>query len=122
SSAAGTAKAAVDKLRAEGKKVGVLRPRLFRPFPHKEIAEALQDVKAVCVLDRADSMNDFGGPLFSETRSALYDLEKTPKVFGRIFGLGGRDFKVPDAEDVFTELFKVLKTGKIEKLNGYITI
>lgn len=122
SSAAGTTKAAVDELRKEGKKVGILRPRLYRPFPHKEIAEALHDVKAVCVLDRADSMSGFGGPLFSDVRSALYDLPKPPKVMGRIFGLGGRDYRVQDANGVFEELFKVVKTGKIDKLTGYITL
>ncbi len=122
SSAAGTTKVAIDKLRAEGKKVGLLRPRLYRPWPHAEIAEALKNVKVVCVLDRADSMNDFGGPLFSDVRSALFDLDVAPKVFGRIFGLGGRDYKVVDAEGVIEELYKVLETGKIEQLNRYITI
>jgi len=122
SSAAGTTKVAIDKLRDEGKKVGLLRPRLYRPWPHAEIAEALKGVKVVCVLDRADSMNGFGGPLFSDVRSALYDLEDGPKVFGRIFGLGGRDYKVVDAEGVVEELYKVVETGKIEQLNSYITI
>ncbi len=122
SSAAGTTKVAIDKMRDEGKKVGLLRPRLYRPWPHAEIAEALKGVKVVCVLDRADSMNDFGGPLFSDVRSALYDLEDGPRVFGRIFGLGGRDYKVVDAEGVVEELYKVVETGKIEQLNSYITI
>ncbi len=121
-SAAGTTKAAVDKLRAEGKKVGVLKPRLYRPFPYAELAEALKDVKAVCVLDRADSMNGFGGPLFSDIRSALYDLEKRPQIMGRIYGLGGRDYTLEDALDVYGELYKVLETGKVESLNGYITL
>lgn len=119
-SAAGTTKAAVDELRAKGKKVGVLRPRLFRPFPHREIKDALKNVKAICVLDRADAMNGFGGPLFSEVRSALYGVEPAPKVMGRIFGLGGRDYTVKDATAVFLELYKVLETGSIEKLTGYL--
>lgn len=122
SSAAGTTKVAIDKLRAEGKKVGLLRPRLYRPWPHAEIADALKHVKAICVLDRADSMSDFGGPLFSDVRSALYDTDNAPKVMGRIFGLGGRDYKVADAEGVVDELFKVVESGKIEQLNSYITI
>ncbi|MBI3398737.1 MAG: pyruvate ferredoxin oxidoreductase [Deltaproteobacteria bacterium] len=122
SSAAGTTKVAVDELRKAGKKVGILRPRLFRPFPFKEIADALKNVKAVAVLDRADSMNGFGGPLFNEVRSALYELEKRPKVVGRIFGLGGRDYKVKDAAGVFEELLKVAETGKVEALTKYITM
>ncbi len=122
SSAAGTTKVAVDRLRDQGKKVGLLRPRLYRPFPHEEIASALMGVKAVCVLDRADSMSGFGGPLFTDVRSALYGRDSAPKVIGRIFGLGGRDYKVEDAEAVFDELYNVLETGEAGKLTGYITI
>ncbi len=122
SSAAGTTKVAVDELRKAGKKVGILRPRLFRPFPFKEIADALKNVKAVAVLDRADSMNGFGGPLFNEVRSALYELEKRPKVMSRVFGLGGRDYKVKDAAGVFEELLKIAETGKVETLTKYITM
>lgn len=122
SSAAGTTKVAVDELRKAGKKVGILRPRLFRPFPFKEIADALKNVKAVAVLDRADSMNGFGGPLFNEVRSALYELEKRPKIVSRIFGLGGRDYMVKDAIVVFEELLKIAETGKVETLTKYITL
>ena len=122
SSAAGTAKVAVDELRKAGKKVGILKPRLFRPFPFREIADALKNVKAIAVLDRADSMSGFGGPLFNEVRSALYELEKRPKVVSRIFGLGGRDYKVKDAIEVFDDLLKIAETGKTETLIKYITV
>ena len=121
SSAAGTTKAAVDELRKKGKKVGVLRPRLFRPFPYEEVAAALKGVNTVCVLDRADSMSSMGGPLFGDIRSSLYELDKGPKVVGRIFGLGGRDFKVEDAVSVFDELFEVAG-GKDAPLTDYITL
>jgi pyruvate ferredoxin oxidoreductase alpha subunit len=122
SSAAGTTKAAVDELRKKGKKAGLLRPRLFRPFPYAEIAEALKGTKAVCVLDRADSMSGFGGPLFTEVRSALYELENRPKTIGRIFGLGGRDYKVEDALGVFDELFEISGGSKVDSLVKYITL
>lgn len=121
-SAAGTTKVAVDALRKQGMKVGLLRPRLFRPFPFKEIAGALKHVKVVGILDRADSMSGFGGPLFNEVRSALYDLEPRPKAIGRIYGLGGRDYKVKDAVAVFGELDKIRETGKIDDLTKYITL
>lgn len=121
-SAAGTTKVAVDELRKAGKKVGVLRPRLFRPFPHAEFADALKGAKAVAVLDRVDSFNDFGGPLFNELRSALYDLDARPKVISRIYGLGGRDYKVKDALEVFGELEVVAATGRVEPLTRYITL
>ena len=122
SSAAGTTKVTVDELRKAGKKVGILRPRLFRPFPFREIADALKNVKVVAVLDRVDSMNGFGCPLFNEVRSALYELEKRPKVISRVFGLGGRDYTVKDAVQVFNELVKVAETGKVEMLTKYITL
>ncbi|HBG45778.1 MAG TPA: pyruvate ferredoxin oxidoreductase [Deltaproteobacteria bacterium] len=121
-SAAGTTKVAVDELRKKGKKVGALRPRVFRPFPWKEIAEALAGKKAVAVLDRADSMNAFGGPVWNEVRSALYDAEARPKMMNRIYGLGGRDYKVKDAIAVFEELLKTAETGKVETLVKYITL
>ncbi|MBZ0221380.1 MAG: pyruvate ferredoxin oxidoreductase [Candidatus Methylomirabilis sp.] len=121
-SAAGTTKVAVDALRKDGKKVGLLRPRLFRPFPWQEIAEALKGCKAVMVLDRADSMNAFGGPVFSEVRSALYDLDSRPRVMNRIYGLGGRDYKVKDAVEVFDEALKAAETGRVETLVKYITL
>lgn len=122
SSAAGTTKVAVDELRNEGLKVGVLKPRMFRPFPHAEIASALRGKKAVAILDRADSMNDFGGPLFNEVRSALYDLEDRPKVVSRVFGLGGRDYKVAHAKEVFAELGDLASGGKVKDLTKYITL
>ncbi len=122
SSAAGTTKVAVDELRKQGKKVGLLRPRLFRPFPFKELAAALKHLKAIAVLDRADSMSGFGGPLFNEMRSALYDLAERPKVIGRIFGLGGRDYKVKDAISVFDELCNMAAGRGADALVKYITL
>ncbi|MEK6530863.1 MAG: pyruvate ferredoxin oxidoreductase [Deltaproteobacteria bacterium] len=122
SSAAGTTKVAVDELRKQGKKVGLLRPRLFRPFPFKELADALKHLKAIAVLDRADSMSGFGGPLFNEMRSALYDVAERPKVIGRIFGLGGRDYKVKDAVAVFDELGGIAAGKGADELIKYITL
>ena len=120
SSAAGTTKVAVDELRSRGKKVGLLKPRLYRPFPHEEIMEALKHCKAICVLDRADSMNGFGGPLFTDIRASLYDAPERPVVINRIFGLGGRDYTAEDAIGVYEELFKVVETGKVERLSAYL--
>ncbi|MCK4847107.1 MAG: pyruvate ferredoxin oxidoreductase [Deltaproteobacteria bacterium] len=119
-SAAGTTRVAIDELRAKGLKVGLLKPRLFRPFPHAEMVEALKGVKAVCVLDRADSFSGFGGPLFNEVRSALYDMEDRPKIMGRIYGLGGKDYTTENAVAIYEALFDVVKTGKIDTLNDYM--
>lgn len=121
-SATGTTRVAVDELRKEGHKVGVVRIRLFRPLPHAEIAAALSGLKAVACLDRVDSFNDFGGPLFNEVRSSIYDLDDRPTVISRIYGLGGRDYKVSDARSVFEELLKVVETGTVEERTKYITM
>jgi len=122
SSAAGTGKDAVDELRAEGKKIGLLKPRVFRPFPYRQIAEALKKMKAVAVLDRSSSPGAFGAPLFTEVRSALYDYEKRPKLVNYVYGLGGRDIKVEHFKDVARKLEKIAATGKVDEMLGYLNL
>ncbi len=122
SSAAGTCKDAVDELRSAGINIGLLKPRIFRPFPHHEIAEALRGKKAVAVLDRSASPGAFGAPLFTEVRSALYDLEERPKIVNYVFGLGGRDIQVEHFKDVAKKLVKIAETGKVEEICGYINL
>lgn len=102
-SAAGTAKVAVDAMRAQGKKVGLLKPILFRPFPYAEVREALKNIPVVGVLDRS---MDFGAyaPVYSEIRNVLYELDKKPAMQSYIFGLGGRDIMSAELEAVFDEL------------------
>lgn len=115
SSTAGTAKAVVDKMRKSGKKVGLIKPILFRPFPYNELAKALSKQKAVAVLDRSAS---FGAnpPLYSEILNTLYPLKKKPKLQSYIFGLGGRDILESDIEQVFNEMLK----GKTTEQRKYI--
>jgi pyruvate ferredoxin oxidoreductase alpha subunit len=103
-SAAGTAKDAVDQLRNEGEKAGLLKLRVFRPFPYREIRENLSDCISVAVLDRAFSPGSLGGPLFNETRTALYDADKKPLVFPYFYGLGGRDIGVTHFQEIFREI------------------
>jgi len=122
SSAAGTGKDAVDELRAEGKKIGLLKPRVFRPFPHRQIAEALKSMKAVAVLDRSSAPGAFGAPLFTEVRSALYDYEKRPKLVNYVYGLGGRDIKIEHFKEVARKLEKIAATGKVEEMLGYLNL
>lgn len=119
-SSAGTARETVDKLRAEGRKVGMLKIRVFRPFPFDEVAEALSGVKAVAVMDKAESFSAAGGPLFAETRSALYDLESRPKCINYVYGLGGRDFRVEDCEYIFDQLDQIIETGKTGEVYRHI--
>jgi pyruvate ferredoxin oxidoreductase alpha subunit len=103
SSAAGTAKDAVDELRAEGKKVGLIKPKLFRPFPYKEMRKALEKFKAIGVLDRSMAFGAYA-PLYSEIRNALFESENRPKLQSYIFGLGGKDIFKSDIKKVFDEL------------------
>jgi pyruvate ferredoxin oxidoreductase alpha subunit len=103
-STAGNARHVARQLRAQGQKVGVLKIRCFRPFPTEEIKAALKGVKAVAVLDRADSFGADGGPLFLEVRSALYDAVERPAVVNYIYGLGGADVKLDLMERVYSDL------------------
>ena len=102
-SSAGTGKEAVDRLRSEGKKVGLIKLRVFRPFPREQLAEAMCKVKAVAIMDKAEGFSNSGGPLFNEARSALYDLPDKPLRINYIYGLGGRDITVEDFLTIFSE-------------------
>jgi pyruvate ferredoxin oxidoreductase alpha subunit len=103
-STAGNARHVARGLRAEGKKVGVVKVRCFRPFPYAELAAALKGVKAVAVMDRSESFGAEGGPLFLEVRSALYDLDTRVPVVDYIYGLGGADVKIELIDRVFSDL------------------
>lgn len=104
-SSAGTAKVVVDKLRQEGKKVGLLRPIMFRPFPYAEVRQALGKIGRIAVLDRAESFGA-NAPLFSEIQNALFNSAHMPRIQSYIYGLGGRDILEEDIEKVFSNLLK----------------
>ena len=111
-SSAGTAKAAIDTMREKGIKAGLVKIRVFRPFPGEELAKALAKTKAVAVMDKSEGFSANGGPVFAETRSALYDLKERPHLINLVYGLGGRDFKTDDVEKVFARLADIVATGK----------
>ncbi len=119
-SAAGTAKQAVDDLRAQGKKVGVLKLRVFRPFPAKEIAEALKNCKAVAIMDRCESYNGNGGPLGSEVTAGLFRNKVMISAVNYIYGLAGRDFTVEDVYHIFAELEDAEVNGKEVEQYQYV--
>jgi len=122
SSTAGTAKEVVDEMRAKGKRVGLLKPRVFRPFPYQEIAKALSHLKAVAILDRSDSFGAFGGPLFTEIRSAMMEFGKIPENIDIIYGLGGRDINEQDIEGVYNQLDAIAKSGKVKERIQYLGV
>ncbi len=120
-SAAGTTKDVVDTFREKGIKAGLLKPRLFRPFPYEEVGEALKNLKAVCILDRADSFGAFA-PLYAEIAASLYPYQTKPILINKIYGLGGRDYMPEHAQIVLNELVEVAKTGKVKNYKDYIGV
>lgn len=121
-STAGTAKVVVDELREKNVKAGLLKIRMFRPFPAKEIMNALKNAKAVAVMDKAESFSTAGGPVFSEIRSALYDIGNTVKMISYIYGLGGKDVRTDDIEKVYNHLSKIVSSGQVDKVYNYLGI
>ena len=121
-SAAGTAKDAVDELREQGIKAGLIKIRLFIPFPAEEIAESLKNIKAVALMDRTESYNDNCGPIGSEVTTALYRAGSNALAVNYVYGLGGRDVKVSDMVEVYKELVKTAEAGKVENPYRYMGV
>ncbi|WP_316568311.1 thiamine pyrophosphate-dependent enzyme [Neobacillus sp. YIM B06451] len=122
-SAAESAKDVVDKLRSRGIKAGVISPNIIRPFPAKEIREALKNVKALLVGERADSYGAHGPNLTHEVKSALQDdRDNATIVLSRVFGLGGKDFYADDAEAFFELAIGAAEKGYAEKPFDYYGI
>jgi pyruvate ferredoxin oxidoreductase alpha subunit len=106
-----TAMSAVDRLREAGKAVGLVRFRLWRPFPLAEFREAVANAKIIAVIDRHLSLGAHSGPVCLEVRAALYDLPNRPQVFGFILGLGGRDVTVNDFADIVERAERYASSG-----------
>ncbi len=121
-SAAGTAKDAVDALRDRGIKAGILKIRLFRPFPAAEIAEALKNVRYLAVMDRSEDFNTCCGPLGAEVKTALYNKNLHPAALNYCYGLGGRDVTVESLTSVFTDLLHVEETGDLGEPYRYLSV
>ena len=119
-STAGTTKTVVDRLREQGIKAGLLKIRMYRPFPAEEIAEVLSHLKAVAVLDKADSLNAAGGALFEDVTSAMYVNKKQVPMVNYVYGIGGRDTTEKQLESVYTDLSEIAKTGEIGEPYRYL--
>ena len=111
-SAFGTMKAAVDELRKKGVKVGLVMPRVFRPWPAEQIAKALDGKKAVIVMDKHLSVGAYG-PMYPEVTAALMNCKSIPKAVNYVYGLGGKDVSVKAFEQVFTDVID----GKAKNVN-----
>ena len=119
-STAGTTKTVVDELREKGIKAGMVKVRVFRPFPAEEIAEALGNLKAVAIMDKADSLNAMGGALYEDVISSMYTAQKQVPAVSYVYGIGGRDTTSNNIHEVFDYLAQVAKTGEIDNPYRYV--
>jgi len=110
-----TAMSAIDKMRSNGNDVGLIRLRLWRPFPFDEVRRAVRDAEVLIVLDRALSFGGPGGPVCSEIKSALYQADRKPKIVSFVGGLGGRDISVAGFEEIVNRGMEISKTGSTQE-------
>jgi pyruvate ferredoxin oxidoreductase alpha subunit len=115
-STCGTAKVVVDELRAKGVKAGLLKIRVFRPFPAEEIARVLSRAKGVAVLDRSDTWSSQGGQVYTEIRSAMYEVNPKPPMLNFIYGLGGREIDLEQVRFAFKALTTIEKQPEVQYL------
>ena len=114
-----TASLAIDKMRKEGKSVGLLKLRLWRPFPFKEIRQAVKNAEVLIILDRALSFGGPAGPVCSEIKAALYNEDKKPKVISFVGGLGGRDISPDGFEQIINRGIEISQTGSKQEFEMY---
>jgi pyruvate ferredoxin oxidoreductase alpha subunit len=121
-SAMGTVREVVDELRAEGIKAGMIKMRLFRPFPVEDLKNAIGNVPVLGVMEKAYSIGGPGAPLYEEVKTALYDLPKRPFVADYINGLGGKDTSPAMIRDVFKSLQKIKERGAVLEPVSYVGV
>ena len=119
-STAGTTKVVVDALREQGIKAGLLKLRVYRPFPAEEISKAVKNIKALAVLDKAEPLSSCGGPLFTDVTSGLFANDVHVPTVGYVYGIGGRDTTTIDITSVYQDLQEIVKTGKIDNPYRYL--
>jgi pyruvate ferredoxin oxidoreductase alpha subunit len=107
-----TARIIVDQLRKEGKPVGLIRIRSFKPFPIKELREITKNLKTLGVLERCAAFGS-GGPVFVEVRSAVYGMRNMPTIIGFIAGLGGRDINFDTIKYCYDVLLQTANSGVV---------
>lgn len=120
-SMSGTARAAVDQLRNEGKKVGLAKLTVLRPFPGEELLKLLGHAKVLAVVDRNISFG-YGGRVFSEVAGKFINEVKKPLISNYIVGLGGRDITIKDFRDIVSDAETILNTGKVETQTKWINV
>ena len=121
-STAGTVRQMVDVYREKGVKAGMVKLRMFRPFPQNELKDVLSGVKACAVLDRSIAFGADGGPVHIEIRSAFYGANNPPQLVNYIYGLGGKPIDLEHVDTVFTDLMEIVKTGKVKSRIGFLNL
>ncbi len=121
-STAGTAKDVIDEMRNDGRKVGLLKPRVFRPLAKEALLKALDGCKSLAVMDRSDTFSTAGGPIYHAVRNVLYDMDNRPAVGNYIYGLGGRDTKPEDIKEVLDEAYEAVQTGQFSREIRYLGV
>jgi 2-oxoisovalerate ferredoxin oxidoreductase alpha subunit len=105
-----TARDVIDKLRSEGHKIGLVKMRVFRPFPYEEIQEIAKNVDVIGVMDRAFTFG-YGGAMFNEVKAAIYNTDARPKIKNYLIGIGGRDVTAKMLEDTFRNALRIKDHG-----------
>ena len=121
-STAGTTKYVVDNLREKGIKAGLIKVRMYRPFPAEELAAALSKAKVVAVLDKSDSLNGAGGALFEDVVAGMFTNNVHVPTVNYVYGIGGRDTTAEYIESVYTDLSKIDTSNKIQNPYRYLGV
>jgi len=116
------ARRAIDKLRKDSKKIGLIKVRSFRPFPTEEIIKIAESVDSIGVVDRAVSrgVGGGGGPLFVDVKAAIYNINDRPVILNFITGLFGKDLRIEDFENIANKTLKAAKDGKAEVIVDFM--
>ncbi|MCX6640968.1 MAG: pyruvate ferredoxin oxidoreductase [bacterium] len=121
-STAGSVRMVVDDLRSRGVAAGMIKLRVFRPFPHEELAKALKGLKACAVMDRSIAYGGDGGPVHIEVRSALYGIHPAPMMCNYIYGLGGKPIEPEHILSVFDDLKEAVVKKSFKRRVGYLNL
>jgi pyruvate ferredoxin oxidoreductase alpha subunit len=121
-SATGTVRHVVDELREEGIRVGMIKVRLFRPFPVEELKKAIGDVPVIGVMEKCISFGAAASPVMMEMMTGYYHDENKPLMANYVVGLGGRDVSPDMIREIYDDLLRIKSDGKVAKTMNYIGV
>jgi len=121
-SASGTAREAVDRLRAQGKKVGAIKLWLYRPLPTAELLYVMKGLKSIVVLDRSISFGAPFNPVCNDIAAILHQAGRDTKVSNAVLGIGGRDISVKDLMEELEKALETARTGEVKTPVTYVGV